>query len=57
MARISTSSSSLFNKTSGQAWTEAERQAIRYYAAQNPKTTWRLIKRWFEGNHPNKELT
>ncbi|RPB24692.1 hypothetical protein L211DRAFT_143014 [Terfezia boudieri ATCC MYA-4762] len=40
-----------------QAWSESERQAIRTYVAENPGTTWRYIKRWFEAQNPNKELT
>ncbi|RPB21153.1 hypothetical protein L211DRAFT_851752 [Terfezia boudieri ATCC MYA-4762] len=40
-----------------QAWSESERQAIRTYAAENSGTTWRFIKRWFEAQNPNKELT
>jgi len=31
-----------------QAWSEFERQAIKTYAEENPKATWRQIKRWFE---------
>lgn len=40
-----------------QAWLESERQAIRTYAEQNPRITWRAIRRWFETNNPAKELT
>ena len=40
-----------------QAWSEAERQAIRAYAADNPGITWRYIKRWFEAQNPHTELT
>jgi len=40
-----------------QAWSESERQEIRDYAEANPKSTWRTIKHWFEGAHPNKGIT
>ena len=40
-----------------QTWSEAEWQAIWTYAKQNPKSTWRHIKRWFESANPKKELT
>lgn len=38
-------------------WTEAERQAVRDYAATHPGTTWRYIKRWFESTYPSKQIT
>jgi len=40
-----------------QAWSESECQEIRDYAEANPKSTCCTIKRWFEGTHPNKEIT
>ncbi|KAF8456993.1 hypothetical protein BGX38DRAFT_1266208 [Terfezia claveryi] len=40
-----------------QASSKLARQPIKTYAEENPKTTWRHIKRWFESANPNKELT
>ncbi|KAF8418679.1 hypothetical protein EV426DRAFT_577405 [Tirmania nivea] len=40
-----------------QAWSESERQAIRDYATAHPGSSWRTIKRWFEGIDPTKVLT
>ena len=40
-----------------QAWSERKCQAIRTYKGQNPKTTWSHIKRWYEAENPNKDVT
>lgn len=49
--------SSSTSPTQRQAWSEQERQGIITYASENPQSTWRHIKRWFELKYPTKTLT